>query len=107
MQACVNDLGFMETAIDKIVGSADLASPGDESETVSYMQMAQSAFAQGASMLGETTKRTLSRFAPFHVALMTPLWLAQLVHLPEDMINLSLLTRLGRLTILSRYFAEV
>lgn len=107
MQSAVTDLGFRETAIDKIVEAADLASAEEESEKIPYFQMAQSAFAQGGSMFGDTTRQTLYRFMPFHLSMMAPLWFAKLALLPEGVANLSLMTRLGRLSILLRYFAEV
>lgn len=107
MQSCVSDLGFKETQIDKIVSASRVAPDGEVGESISYFQMAKSALAQGESMFGETAIRTLTKYAPFHITMMAPLWLGRILHLHEDIIKLSLLTRLGRLSMLSQFFAKV
>lgn len=107
MQSCVTDLGFTETPIDKIVSASRLAPSTEVQEKSSYFSMAKSAVAQGESMFGVATKKTLVQYGTLHIAMMAPLWITRAMHLHEDIIKLSLVARLGRLTILLSMFRKV
>lgn len=106
-QACVADLGFTETAIDQIVAGSRQALPDEETEKVSYIHMARSALAQGESMFGPACRTVIMRFAPYHIAMMAPLWITRLLGVHQDVMKMSLVSRLGRLSIVLSEFAKV
>jgi hypothetical protein len=106
MQAISMDLGFVETAVDKIVDSANLPDGSSRAfEDTKYL--AQRAFAQHKSPYGIYTAAVVWRVVPRHLLFMSPLWIAKMVNLPTKISSKMLLPRLYRLLSLLQYFREV
>lgn len=103
----VKDLGFQQSAVDKIVDFTK-GIMADEGVTLpNHAQQASSAIAQGSTLLGSETWHTLRYKVSLNFTIMVPLWLAEVMHLPDFILSKLLLLRLVRLRFLLRYFNEV
>jgi hypothetical protein len=100
----VIDLGFVETAVDKIVDSVDLGGPEARENTE---QLAQSAFAQDGRMFGPRTRATVWGTVPFELGVMAPLYLSEIAGLSIRLESKLLLFRLLRIRTLLQFFREV
>jgi hypothetical protein len=107
VQAMVLDLGFVETAVDKIVDYTKGIEEDEGVEKPNSEQLATSAFAQGSRLWGPEAYHVVWWTVPINVLIMCPLWLGELIHIRQSIKSKLLLLRLLRMRFLLAYFTEV
>lgn len=107
VQAMVLDLGFVETAVDKIVDYTKGIEEDEDVEIPTSEQLATRAFSQGSRLLGPETYHVLWWKVVVNLLIMCPLWLGEVLHIPQSVLSKILLMRLLRMRFLLAYFREV